>query len=1074
MKKYILILVAILMQLFANAQFYTWAKAIIGDPGNSDYGVAIVTDTAGNVYIGGFGHSMNNDFDPGPGTATVSFISEDIYFAKYDANGNFLWVKTIGGSYNGDNLHSMAIDNAANIYITGNFFGTNIDFDPGPGTALLTATNNSIFFAKYDSNGNYLWAKAVGGASGSARSINIDNATGNIYVTGYFSGIGADFDPGPGTATLSSAGSNDVFFAKYDANGNYLWAKAMGSVGWGWNAGYSIATDMVGNVLVTGTFSGTVDFDPGPGTATYSALGYDVFFAKYDTSGNYLWAKAISGNGFNEVGFNIATDTANNVYVSGSFESTNADFDPGPGTATLSSAGSADIFFAKYDANGNYLWAKNIGGSGSDYANSMVIDVAGYLYLTGSFVGTNIDFDPGPGAATLSSGSGSAGDIFLAKYDNNGIYQWAGGMTSGGNGSNANHINYGRGVTVDVLGNVYLTGIIQNGFYVTTTITVDFDPGPGTATLSAAQQAQDIFFAKYAQSCTTPTSIGITSATICFGQVATLTPSGAYSYSVNGTANSTFTFNPVNTTTYVVTASNYSCVASNSVTATISVNATPTITATNATICSGSSIIITPTGGVAAYTITGNNFTVSPNVTTSYSVTGTATNGCVGLTTVTVSVNNTPTIAITSETICSGNIATLVPSGANTYTITGGTFTVNPTSNTSYSVIGTATNGCTSSNTAVAIVSVNTTPTVSVNNETMCSGNSVTLVPSGASSYTITGNNFTVSPNTTSSYSVTGTATNGCVSLNTAVVTVSVNTTPTVSVNNATMCLGNSVTLVPSGASSYTITGNNFIVSPNITSSYSVTGTATNGCISGNTAVATVSVNDLPTINISGNSTICVNETCTLTAGGANSYTWNNNQNDVSITVTPSVTTSYSVQGTDTNGCVGSANYMINVNDLPSIDVIGSSTICLNEPQTLSANGANSYTWSTNENSASINVSPSVTTTYSVQGIDDNGCVGNALATVFVDECLGVGEIKTENKKLKIYPNPTNEILNVEWKMLNEKTEIEIKVIDVLGNTVIHNSSFITHNSARVDVSELKRGIYFIKVGNEVRKFVKE
>ena len=461
------------------AQNYEWAKRIGG--AGDQYANDMVVDNQGNVYIVGVLQGTNIDFDPGIGTAYLSSAGMiDIFIAKYDPSGNYIWAKRIGGTSD-DIATRIKIDHSGNIYISGWFSSTNVDFDPGSGTAILSSAGSTdIFFAKYDKDGNYVWAKRIGTSLGDGcHDIDVDYL-GNVYITGYFYGTSTDFDPGPGTALLSSVGnSGDVFFAKYDSSGNYLWAKSVG--GSSYEVGNGITADNWGNVYLTGPFSGTdVDFDPGPDTAYLtSAGGYDVFFAKYDPSGNYLWAKRVGGTG-DDIGGDIVVDSLSNIYIPCYFHGTSVDFDPGPGTSYLSSAGGFDIALAKYDASGNYLWANRFGGPGDDYSGGILLDEEANIYLTGSFTGTNVDFDPGPDTAYLNSNGNS--DIFFARYNSLGEYLWAASI--GGTGG-----DNGMGIAINSSKRIYISG----GFSGTN---VDFDPGSGTSYLSSAGGV-DIFIAKY-------------------------------------------------------------------------------------------------------------------------------------------------------------------------------------------------------------------------------------------------------------------------------------------------------------------------------------------------------------------------------------------------------------------------------------------------------------------------------------------------------------------------------------------------------------------------------------------------
>ncbi|MBI2967293.1 MAG: SBBP repeat-containing protein [Bacteroidetes bacterium] len=317
------------------------------------------------------------------------------------------------------------------------------------------------------------WAKSIGSNVGDMGYSITTDGSGNVYVTGYFSNT-ADFDPGPGTANLISVGAEDIFIAKYDAIGNYIWAKNIGSTGY--DGARSIAVDDSGYVYITGDFRGTADFDPGPGTTNFTPIGVSGgFLAKYSASGNYLWAIIIDSPG-DDRGYKITIDDSNKVFITGFFQGT-TDFDPSAGIANLTIVGGYDIFVAKYDANGNYLWAKSIGSANTDFGYSIAVDDSVNVYTTGVFNGT-ADFDPGVGTYNLTS-AGSP-DIFISKLDALGNFVWAKkiGGTSG---------DESFSITTDTSGNIYSTGYFQG--------TVDFDPGTGTYNLTATG-LEDIFISK--------------------------------------------------------------------------------------------------------------------------------------------------------------------------------------------------------------------------------------------------------------------------------------------------------------------------------------------------------------------------------------------------------------------------------------------------------------------------------------------------------------------------------------------------------------------------------------------------
>lgn len=391
-----------IVKLDATGNF-VWAKSF-GGTGN-DYCYTIAIDGSGNVFATG-NYEGTVDFDPGAGiTNLTSAGAADIYISKLDANGNFIWAKSIGGTGT-EYSNSLDVDPSGNVFATGNYPGT-VDFDPNAGVVNLTSSGaDDIFVLKLDANGNFVWAKSMGG-TGNEYSDTIElDGSGNIYTTGNYEGT-ADFDPNAGLSNLTSIGTGDMFVSKLDVSGNFVWAKSIG--GSIYEAPNGLALDASGMVYITGSYNGSVDFDPGVGSYSLTAItGDDIFVSKLDNSGNFVWAKSMGGTG-NEYGFGITTDASNNVYYSG-FYSGAVDFDPGAVTYSLNSNGGNDAYISKLDPSGNFIWTKSIGGTGNDNIIGIVLDAFGTIYTTGRFAGV-VDFDPNAGTKNLTSLGSS--DVFV-------------------------------------------------------------------------------------------------------------------------------------------------------------------------------------------------------------------------------------------------------------------------------------------------------------------------------------------------------------------------------------------------------------------------------------------------------------------------------------------------------------------------------------------------------------------------------------------------------------------------------------------------------------------------------------
>jgi len=391
-----------------------WAKRIGGNALTESYAIAL--DDSGNVYLTGR-FSGTVDFDPGTATAAITFSggSYDLFISRLSSAGDFVWAKAMPGA--ATLAYSIDVDAAGNVYTAGVFAGTT-DFDPDTGIANLSAISWDMFISKLDPSGSFLWARRTGGNNYDyAYSIAIDDAAGGaVYATGGFQGL-VDFDPGVDTANLSgSSGSSSAFVSKLDSAGNFAWAKEI--TGIGGHSGSSVAIASFGKrgVYVTGTFEGTTDFDPGPAVSNLTSAGVnDAFISRLDSSGNFVWAKAMGGMSF-DFGQSaaLAPDGSGSVFTAGVFNDS-ADFDTGAGTFNLVSNGSSDIFITRLDSMGNLLWAKAAGGTGTEHCKSIALNASADVFVIGEFDSPSIAF--GFNNTVNANASGGETDVYLARLD---------------------------------------------------------------------------------------------------------------------------------------------------------------------------------------------------------------------------------------------------------------------------------------------------------------------------------------------------------------------------------------------------------------------------------------------------------------------------------------------------------------------------------------------------------------------------------------------------------------------------------------------------------------------------------
>ncbi|NBR87310.1 MAG: hypothetical protein EBS84_03310 [Proteobacteria bacterium] len=435
----------------AEMPSFRWASRAGGT--GHDYGTGIAVDSEGCTYICGYFRGQEARFED---YALAGKGEADIFLAKYDRMGKLVWIRQAGGSAD-DFARAVAIDAEGNSYITGSFQSPTVDFG---GETAKRNSDSEIFVAKFDPNGKPLWVRQAGGGSGGGGSGNgiAVGADGFVYVCGYFNG-----DIEFGDLALKNSGFNDIFVARYDANGELDWVRQIG--GPGDDAASAIAVDTQGNSYVVGGFEDRVRFSR---NITLGSAGLmDSFIVKLDNTGRTVWAQR-SGGPNTDIAYAVGVDPQGNVLVSGGFNGSesfatdmrlHAAFRSRSGTKTgvfngkgLKSVGGSDVFIAKYDPRGKLTWVRSFGGNklGCPEAGyGMAVDASGHAHVTGTFAG-KVEF----GNNTLYSMG--IGDVFVTELDREGRVIWARQA-----GATFSEPIAGHGLAVDRGGNTYIIGYFR-------------------------------------------------------------------------------------------------------------------------------------------------------------------------------------------------------------------------------------------------------------------------------------------------------------------------------------------------------------------------------------------------------------------------------------------------------------------------------------------------------------------------------------------------------------------------------------------------------------------------------------
>ena len=391
----------------------------------------------------------------------------DMYIQKVNSDGSFAWAFAIPSRAILASGRGICVDSQSNIYVTGQTYSFR-DFDPSPapGDTALSPINNSIFIAKYDSSGNFIWLKTIYGSQNRNGSIALQNNS--LYIYGNFQ-TACDMDPSPTSTYMLSGGQIEHFILNLDTAGNFRWAKSFGGK-FDDNAG-AMTLDANGDILITGLFRDTADFQT-DSNLTFNlvasgSIDVDPFVAKFDSLGNFIWAQQFVSYGSADIMNGISTDSKNNVYVSG-IVGGGLDVDPSSATHYISRTnGYNDGFLVKLDSVGDFKWAYVMNSPHYSKANQVCNDQRDNVYLTGYFR-DSVDFDPGNAVHNKYANSGS--DIFILMLDSSGNLGWVHQM-----GNNVIGGSEGIGVYVNENDDLIATGIYKAA--------MDFDPTPAVLML---------------------------------------------------------------------------------------------------------------------------------------------------------------------------------------------------------------------------------------------------------------------------------------------------------------------------------------------------------------------------------------------------------------------------------------------------------------------------------------------------------------------------------------------------------------------------------------------------------------
>jgi len=931
---------------FDNAGVLLWATYYGGS--SSEWAWDIDADNSGNILVTGRSHSANfPTTNPGSGAFFQGALNagQDAFIIKFNNAGVCFWSTFYGGS-SVDEAFGIASDANGNFALVGctqstDYLIAGLLFNPGGGAYYQPAKDAiyDLFLIKFNPNCVMLWGTYYGGNSqdffpvsggGTSQDLVFD-ATGNLFVTGQT--LSTNFptaNPGGGAYFQAAlAGGFDAFILKFTPTCVLNWGTYYGQ-GAGDDVGFDTKVNTAGDLYVTGyTASSTFPTQNSGGyfQGGFSGGLYDAFILCFDNLGVRQWATYYGGNG-RDIGFGSRVDSCDNYYVTGGSTSSNLfTFNPGGGSffdGSYNGAGGysiGDMFILKFDVNDACTWATYLGGNNDEWGEDISIDAQANVFVGGEYVtgSTAPLINPGGGAYYQATGNGNDDGAYL-KFSAPTI------LTATTTQVNVLCNGDSTGTaTVNVSGGTLPYSYVWNPTGQTTQTATGLPAGTYTVFVTDANCNQ--LTSQTTVTITQPTALNLSSSQTpdtCGQNVGTAsvvasggTPAYTYVWAPSAQTNATATALAGGTYTCTVTDAN-GCSDTAVVIVTTSNAPVASITGNNI-ICSGNSTTLTGNGGGTyswSTTATTTAITVSPTTNTTYTLY--VSNGsCSDTAIISVILNQTPVAAITgNDTVCAGASTTLTASGGGIYSWnTGATttaITVTPTTNTSYTIY--VSNGSCSDSSVMNVV-VNPLPVVTTNpsSVTVCVGDSVVLTATGGILYQWGANPASSNPTIiyypvgSIVYPVIVTDANGCTATGSVSITVTPPPIATVS-GDTIICEGETTQLIAGTGANYSwntsATTSAISVSPTSNTSYTVV--VSSGTCS-DTASINVIVNPVPTASAGTSVTITSGSPTTLTATGGGNYLWSNGATTSAIAVSPTITTTYCVQITNTGGCTDSA-----------------------------------------------------------------------------------------------------------------------------------------------------------------------